>query len=313
MKFDKAYTANELAAITGAQVIGNGNLTVTGLNEIHNVTDGDITFVDHEKYYSSTLQSRATAILINKTTELPQGKVLLLHENPFVAYNQLARHFKPERAFKPIQQIDERIGEGAIIHEGVKIGDNVRIGRNCVLHPNVVVYPYSVIGDNVIIHANTTIGSDAFYYKRLADKQYEKMYTAGRVVIESNVEIGANCTIDAGVSSDTTIGNGTKLDNQVHIGHDVKIGEHCILASQVGIAGNTRIGNRVILYGKAGVNKNIEIGDDAVVMATAAVAKSLEGGKSYIGIPAEEARVFARQYAIIKKLPELWEKLRQLI
>ena len=180
-----------------------------------------------------------------------------------------------------------------------------------MIHPNVTIYPYTEIGDNVIVHANSTIGSDAFYYKKQST-HYDKMHSAGKVVLANDVEIGAGCTIDAGVSSDTVIGKGTKIDDQVHIGHDVKIGEHCIIAGQVGIAGNTKVGNWVILYGKVAVNKNIEIGDRAVVMATSAVPKSLAGGKTYIGSPAEEARVFAKQTAIIKQLPELWEKLRKL-
>ena len=162
-----------------------------------------------------------------------------------------------------------------------------------------------------MIHANTTIGGDAFYYKR-QHGHYDKMHSAGKVVLQDNVEIGAGCTIDAGVSSDTTIGKGTKLDSQVHIGHDVKVGEDCILAAQVGIAGNTKIGNRVTLYGKVAVNKNIEIGDDATVMAMSAVPSSIEGGKTYIGYPVVEAPAFARQVAMIKKLPELWEKLKNL-
>lgn len=311
MKFPQPVSISHLAALTQSQLIGRADGLATGLNEIHNVEEGDITFVDHPKYYDFTLRSAATFIIINQQREAPEGKTLLYHPQPFEAYNLIARSYKPEKRSATAIAPDAQIGEGSFIAPNAVIGRAVVIGKNCVIHPNVTIYPYTVIGDNTIIHANTTIGADAFYYKRHAGG-YEKMYTAGRVVIESDVEIGPGCTVDAGVSSDTVIGRGTKLDSQVHIGHDVKIGEHCILAAQVGIAGNTKIGHRVTLYGKAAINKNITIGDDAVVMATTAVPNNLEGGKTYIGYPAVEARTFARQVAIIKKLPELWEKLRNL-
>jgi UDP-3-O-[3-hydroxymyristoyl] glucosamine N-acyltransferase len=163
----------------------------------------------------------------------------------------------------------------------------------------------------VIIHANTTIGADAFYYKRTVEG-YKKMHNAGNVVIKNNVEIGAGCTIDAGVSSETTIGEGTKIDDQVHIGHDVKIGQHCIIAGQVGIAGNTIVGNHVTLYGKVAVNKNITIGDNVTVYACSAIAKSLEPNKTYLGVPAEEARAMAKQFAMLRKLPDMWELFKKL-
>jgi UDP-3-O-[3-hydroxymyristoyl] glucosamine N-acyltransferase len=311
MKLTNPIPAGQVAQWANAEIIGDDTIPVRGLNEIHNVEEGDITFVDHEKYYDFTLRSKATVILINKKLEAIPGKVLLYTDNPFVAYNNLAQRFKPEQRSQNNIGTTTVIGEGTYIYPNAFIGEQVTIGRNCVIHPNATIYPYTQIGDNVIVHANCTIGGDAFYYKRYKT-HYDKMHTAGRVVLCDNVEIGAGTTIDAGVSSDTVIGKGTKLDDQVHIGHDVKIGEHCIIAAQVGIAGNTRIGNRVTLYGKVAVNKNITIGDDAIVMATSAVPNNLEGGKTYIGYPAVEARTFAKQVAVIKKLPELWEKLKNL-
>lgn len=308
MKFEKPIPVQQLADWIQAETIGDSVAIVTGLNEIHNVEAGDITFVDHEKYYDFTLASQASFIIINKKVAAPEGKVLLFHEQPFEAYNLLAQKLHPDlHSAEPTFDA----GNGTFVHPKASVGQQVQIGRNCVIHANATIYPYTIIGDNVIIHANATIGADAFYYKN-QKTHYDKMHTAGRVVIGDDVEIGAGTTIDAGVSSDTVIGKGTKLDSQVHIGHDVKIGEHCILAAQVGIAGNTKIGNRVTLYGKVAVNKNIEIGDGAIVMAMSAVPNNLEGGKTYIGYPVVEARAFARQVAIIKKLPELWEKLKGL-
>ncbi|HLP21843.1 MAG TPA: UDP-3-O-(3-hydroxymyristoyl)glucosamine N-acyltransferase [Chitinophagales bacterium] len=311
MKLKEPIPASQVAQWANAEIIGDGSILVHGLNEIHNVEEGDVTFVDHEKYYDFTLRSKATIILINKKVDAPAGKVLLYTANPFEAYNALAQRFKPELRTDKNIGTTATIGAGTYIYPNAFVGEQVTIGKNCVIHPNATIYAYTQIGDNVVIHANTTIGGDAFYYKR-QKPNYDKMHSAGRVVIENDVEIGAGTTIDAGVSSDTVIGKGTKLDDQVHIGHDVKIGEHCIIAAQVGIAGNTKIGNRVTLYGKVAVNKNITIGDDAIVMATSAVPNNLEGGKTYIGYPAVEARTFARQVAIIKKLPDLWEKLKNL-
>ena len=311
MKFKEPISVKQLAELTKSEIIGNTSATVTGLNEIHNVEPGDITFVDHEKYYDFTLKSNATFIIINKKINAPEGKVLLYNTNPFQAYNFLAEKFKP--VVKSTKNVDETavIGEGSFIYPNAFVGAHVKVGKNCIIYPNATIYNYCELGDNVIVHANTTIGSDAFYYKRQATG-YDKMHSAGRVVIADDVEIGAGSTIDGGVSSDTFIGKGTKLDSQVHIGHDVRIGEHCIIAAQVGIAGNSRIGNWVTLYGKVAVNKNIEIGDKAVVMATTAVPKSLEGGKTYIGYPAVEARTFAKQVALIKMLPDIWEKVKKL-
>ncbi len=311
MKLKEPITAKQIVAWTTCEIIGDENALVTGLNEIHNVEEGDITFVDHEKYYDFTLKSKATFIILNKKMEPVEGKVLFYTEKPFEAYNYLAQKFKPELRPEKNIGVTAAIGERTFVYPNAFIGEYVTIGKNCVIHPNATIYAYTQIGDNVIIHANATIGGDAFYYKRYKT-HYEKMHCAGKVVIADDVEIGAGTTIDAGVSSDTVIGKGTKLDDQVHIGHDVKIGEQCIIAAQVGIAGNTKIGNRVTLYGKVAVNKNITIGDDTIVMATSAVPNNLEGGKTYIGYPAVEARTFAKQVAIIKKLPELWEKLKNL-
>src|ERR1043165_2064947 len=308
MKLKEPIAARQIAEWTNCEITGDETALVKGLNEIHNVEEGDITFVDHEKYYEYTLKSKATFIIINKKMEAVPGKVLLYTPQPFVAYNSLAQRFKPELRPQKNIGVTAEIGQGTFIYPNAFVGEHVKVGANCVIHPNATIYAYTEIGDNVIIHANATIGGDAFYYKR-QKTHYDKMHSAGRVVIGDDVEIGAGTTIDAGVSSDTVIGKGSKLDDQVHIGHDVKIGEHCILAAQVGIAGNTRIGNRVTLYGKVAVNKNITIGDDAIVMATSAVPNNLEGGKTYIGYPAVEARTFAKQVAVIKKLPELWEKL----
>ena len=309
MKFPRTYTLAEIAGLIGAKPVGDAAFAVTGLNEIHMVEPGDLTFVNVEKYYAKALGSAATTVLIDKEVEAPEGKVLLVSDDPFRDYTFLAKYFRPT----PVPHNsrfdrgeDVEIGEGTLIHHGVVIGNRVKIGKNCILYPNVVIYDDTEIGDNVIIHANSTIGSDAFYYSN-----FRKMHSCGRCILHNWVEIGANCSIDRGVSGDTVIGAHTKFDNQVHIGHDTVVGERCIFAAQVGIAGVTRVEDEVILWGKVGVTKNIVIGKGAVVMATSGVSKSLEGGKVYFGAPARENRKILREMAAVSRLPDLMDELKK--
>ncbi len=311
MKFPQPIPLRDIALQTNSEIIGDAAGSVTGLNEIHNVSEGDITFVDHPKYYSLALSSAATFIFINQKIDPPAGKTLLYNVDPFIAYNALATVLQPTLFSRSSVAASARIGTGTMVHPNAYIGENVVIGKNCIIYPNVTIYPYTVLGDNVIIHGNSTIGGDAFYYKGRGT-HYDKMHTAGRVLIHDDVEIGSGCTIDAGVSADTVIGRGTKLDSQVHIGHDSTIGEHCIICAQVGIAGNVRVGNFVTLYGKSALSKNISVGDRAILLGSSASAKSLEGGKTYLGTPADEIHRAARQFAIVKMLPDLWDKLKKL-
>ncbi|PUZ26677.1 UDP-3-O-[3-hydroxymyristoyl] glucosamine N-acyltransferase [Chitinophaga costaii] len=313
MKFNEPIAVKEIAAFIGAELVGNKDLQATGINEIHKVTPGDISFVDFEKYYDTSLKSAATIIIINKLVEVPEGKALLVLEDPFSAYVKLVKRFRPfEPATKAISDTAV-IGEGTLLQPGVFVGNHVRIGRNCLIHPGVVIYDHTVIGDNVIIHGATVIGSDAFYFKRRKnlEVQYDKLESCGRVVIEDFVEIGAGCTLDKGVSGDTIIGKGTKLDNQIHIGHGVVIGKNCLIASQAGIAGKTIIEDEVIIWGQAGVNKDLTIGKGAVLFAQSGVVSSLEGGKVYFGSPVQEAKSKIRELAWVKRIPEMWAMLNK--
>ncbi|SKD08331.1 UDP-3-O-[3-hydroxymyristoyl] glucosamine N-acyltransferase [Chitinophaga ginsengisegetis] len=313
MKFEAPVAVTEIAAYIGAELVGNSQLMATGINEIHKVTPGDISFVDFEKYYNASLQSAATIIIINKKVDCPEGKAILVLDDPFSAYVKLVKRFRPfEPATKAISD-SAVIGEGTVIQPNVFIGNHVRIGRNCLIHPNVTIYDYCEIGDNVIIHAGTVLGSDAFYFKKRAEREvmYDKLESCGRVIIESDVELGAGCTIDKGVSGDTIIGRGTKLDNMIHIGHGTVIGRNCLIAAQAGIAGKAKIEDNVILWGQVGVNKDLTIGKGAVVLAQSGVPASLEGGKTYFGSPVEEARTKKKELAWIKRIPEMWEKLKE--
>lgn len=309
MKFPKVYSLKEIAAIISCEFVGDAGFSVHGMNEIHVVETGDIVFVDHPKYYDKALQSAATIVLINKNVECPEGKALLISDDPFRDFNKLTNHFRPFQFSNVSISPSAKIGEGTIIQPNSFIGNNVAIGKNCLIHSNVSIYDNTVIGDNVMIHAGTILGADAFYYKKRAEG-FDQLISGGRVVIENNVGIGALCTIDKGVTGDTTIGEGTKIDNQVHVGHDTVIGKKCLIASQTGIAGCVIIEDEVTLWGQVGTTSGIRIGSKAVIMGQTGVTKSVEGGKTYFGTPIEESREKLKQLANIKKIPEILEKLK---
>lgn len=312
MKFPAPVSVQWLAELTGSEVYGDKNLLAKGINEIHKVEHGDVVFVDHPKYYEACLNSPAGFIIINSKVEVPEGKAILYNENPFEAYKKIVSYFRP---FDPGTKLinSSSIGEGSFVYPNVYIGKHVSIGRNCIIYPNVTIMDHCIIGDHVIIQSGTVIGSDAFYYNSKADRKirYEKMPSCGRVVLEDYVEIGAGCTIDRGVTNDTIIKAGSKIDNLVHIGHDTVIGENCLLAGQVGIAGATELQRNVILWGQVGVSKTLTIGENTVVMAQTGVSKSLKPGKVYFGYPAEEASEKRRELVWIKRIPELWKKVME--
>lgn len=309
MRLEKPTTLAAIARILNAQFDGDPGFIISGLNEIHVVEPGDLTFVDHPKYYKKALGSNATTIIINKKVDKPDGKALIFSDDPFTDYVKLVKNYRP---FEPASQMispSAEIGEGTIVQPGVFIGNHVKIGRNCLIHSNVSIYDHSIIGDNVIIHSGTVIGADAFYFQRKTHG-YAKFESCGRVVIEDNVEIGACCTIDKGVSGDTRIGQGTKFDNHIQIGHDTTIGKNCLFASAVIVAGVTTVEDDVILWGQVAIQKDIVIGKGAVVLATSAVDKSIAGNKVYFGVPAEEARKKWRELAALRKLPEVIGNLK---
>lgn len=309
MKFTKAHSLQEIATILQCEFIGEATFEVLGMNEIHVVEKGDIVFVDHPKYYDKALNSAATIVLINKKVDCPEGKALLISDDPFRDFNTLTNHFKPFQHATVSISSTAQIGEGTMIQPNVFVGNHVVIGENCLIHANVCIYDDTIIGDNVIIHAGTILGADAFYYKK-RETGFDQLISGGRVVIKDNVGIGALCTIDKGVTGDTTIGEGTKIDNQVHVGHDTVIGKKCLIASQTGIAGCVIIEDEVTLWGQVGTTSGITIGTKAVILGQTGVTKSVQGGKSYFGTPIQESREKLKQLANIKKIPDILTKLQ---
>ncbi|HRO40592.1 MAG: UDP-3-O-(3-hydroxymyristoyl)glucosamine N-acyltransferase [Flavobacteriales bacterium] len=302
MELKEPLTAASVAGIIHARVAGNAHRLVTGINEINRVREGDLVFVDHPKYYEKALRSAATTILIDKEgVDIPEGKAILVSRDPFSDYNKLVRHF-----MAPVAWTAEppAIGPDTAVHSSVVVGTNVTIGSGCTIMPGVVIYPGTTIGNRVVIHANAVIGGDGFYYKKRAGG-YEKMVTAGSVVIEDDVEVGAGTTIDRGVSADTRIGAGTKIDNQVQVGHDTLIGRNCLIAAQVGISGACTIGDNVTLWGQVGVPSKLTIGAGATVLGQSGLIGDLEPGKTYFGSPAGEWKQKMREVASLAHLPEM--------
>jgi len=311
MQFPSPVSLQWIAEFISAKLVGSSNEFVTGINELHKVEKGDLVFVDHPKYYAKCINSAASFIIINKETNVPANKVLLIVENPFEAYCKIVNHFRPFESTDKMISASAIIGEGSFIYPGAFIGNHVSIGKNSFIYPNVTVLDHCIIGDHVVIQAGTVIGSDAFYYNTKKDRElwYKKMPSCGRVIIEDDVEIGAGCTIDRGVSHDTKIGRGTKLDNMVHIGHDTITGKNCLIAAQVGIAGVVTLEDGVTLWGQVGVSKTLTIGANAVIYAQSGVGKDTEGGKVYFGSPIEDAKEKMKELVWVKRIPLLWEKV----
>ena len=314
MKFPSPVKVQWIASLIGANVTGDSEALISGINEIHRVEPGDLVFVDHPKYYNTCFKSAASFVIINQEVEDSNGKTQLVCSQPFEAYLTIVNHFRPFVASQKSISDTAVIGNGTVIMPGAFIGNHVTIGSNCIIHPNVTIYDYTTIGNNVVIHAGASIGADAFYFNGKKDRPvwYKKMLSCGSVIIEDDVEVGANTCIDRGVTHDTIIGAGTKIDNLVQIAHDVAIGKNCILAAQVAIAGATTVGNGVSLWGQVGVSKTLTIADNVQVLAQSGIGHNLEEGKSYWGSPASEALVKKRELVWLKRLPEIWDKLKKL-
>lgn len=312
MKFPSPVSIEWIADLIGAEVLGNTSALASGINEIHRVENGDLCFADHPKYYDKCLNSAATFIIIStKEVAMPEGKTLLVINEPFEAYLKIVQHFRPFTNSGKSTSETATIGQGTVIMPNVFIGNHVTIGNDCTIYPNVTILDYTQIGNNVVIQSGTVIGSDAFYYNTKKNREiwYKRMQSCGNVVIEDFAEIGAGCTIDRGVTAETRIGAGTKMDNLVHIGHDVVIGKNCLFAAQVAIAGGTTLKDGVTLWGQVGVSKTLTIGTNATVLAQSGVGKDLEDGKVYWGSPSEDALTKKRELIWIKRIPELWKKV----
>lgn len=299
MRFHSPQKLRTIAGLIGARFVGPEDFEVLGTNEIHRVQPGDIVFVNHPKYYDKALNSAATIILIDKEVDRPEGKALLVSDDPFRDFNRINTHFT--RIYNFTEELhDVEIGEGTHVHHSAVIGNHVKIGKNTLIFPNVVIGDRTVIGDNVVIQSNTVLGGDAFYYRKL-NGIFDRLISVGNVVIENNVEIGNGCTIDRGVTDSTIIGEGSVLDNQIQIGHDTVIGKKCLIASQVGVAGCCIIGDEVTLWGQAGIASGNSIESGTVILGKTGVNRDLEKG-TYIGMFAEDFKTYLKKEIKLRNL-----------
>ena len=301
MEFLEPISINRISSLLDIPFFGDGEKLVYGLNEINRCKEGDIIFVNHPKYQSKAELSKAT-VIITKIKKLDSKKIQLISNNPFLDFNLLIRKLKPS------SNIKLKCGDNTFIHPSVVIGNNVKIGSNCVIHPNVVFYDNVNVGDHCIIHSNSVIGSSAFYFSKEND-QYTALTTCGSVRIGNHVEIGSNNTIDSGVTDETIIGDGTKIDNLVHIGHDTKIGKNCLIAAQVGIAGCNVIGDNVTLWGQVGIPSNLKIGKGAIILGKSGPISDVKENDIIFGVPGVNSKQRFRELIIQRKLPDILKKL----
>jgi UDP-3-O-[3-hydroxymyristoyl] glucosamine N-acyltransferase len=329
-----APTLGELAALLGGELKGPADLKIEGIAALESATDRDITFIAQKRFARLAGQSRAAAFIVApEQAALPRPRIVVA--NPYLAYARVAALFAPPRerwpgvsdlaclgrevelgqdvSIAPLVFIGHQVvlGDRVTIMPGCVLGDRVRLGPDTLLHPNVTILERCTVGARCIIHSGTVIGSDGFGFVPGRDG-HTKIPQLGTVVIEDDVEMGANCTIDRGALGETRVGRGVKMDNLVHLAHNVQVGEHSFLVAQVGVAGSTKLGKHVALGGQAGVAGHIELGDGVQVAAHSAVHNSLRPGQIVFGTPARPREEFVKFNAVLPKLPDIYRRLKQL-
>lgn len=329
------FTLKEIADIVQGDLVGSESTVITGISGIKEARKGDITFLANSKYYPLLKSTKASAIITSKDiTEA--DRPIIRADNPSLAFTRVVELVAPNGIHHPkgihptaiisesavlgknvavgpytVIEADVTIEDNSIIYSGCFIGHHALIGRDCLIYPNVSVRERVQIGPRVIIHSGAVIGSDGFGFATVKGVQ-KKIPQIGTVLIEEDVEIGANVTIDRARFDKTVIGKGTKIDNLVQIAHNVMIGENCIIVAQAGISGSTTLGERVILAGQAGVVGHISLGDAAIVAAQAGVTKSVPPGVKVSGYPAKPHESAKRVNACVQRLPQLYRKIKDL-
>ncbi|MFC1631631.1 UDP-3-O-(3-hydroxymyristoyl)glucosamine N-acyltransferase [Candidatus Omnitrophota bacterium] len=328
-------TLSELAKILDGEVIGDASVTIRGVSGIKEAAPGEIAFVANSKYFALIDQTAASAIITSRDVQ-KAAKPIIRTENPSLAFAQTVSLFAPNQIKQPqgvhpsavigenvklgqgvaiqafcVIEDGAEIGEQTILYAGVYVGQQARIGRNCVIYPFVSVRERVQLGDRVVVHNGTVLGSDGFGFAKVRG-MHHKIPQIGTVVVEDDVEIGANVTIDRARFDKTIIGRGTKIDNLVQIAHNVTIGENSIIVAQTGISGSTVIGKNVTLAGQSGVVGHITVGDNSVVAGQAGVTKSVPANTCVSGYPAKPHHLAKRINAFIQKLPDLFKKVAEL-
>jgi UDP-3-O-[3-hydroxymyristoyl] glucosamine N-acyltransferase len=327
-------TAAQIAEQVRGELIGDGSVTITGFAAANQARSGDLTFADQEAYFAIAEASQAAAILV------PEGfastkKTLIRVKNPRIAVARLLPVFFPPDQYAPgvhpsavidaSAQVDPtahigpnctvgaraKIGARAVLMGGNHIGRDAKVGDDTTLYPNVVIYLQCQVGNRVIIHAGTVIGSDGYGYV-LDEGRHRKILQIGNVIIHDDVEIGANTAIDRGALGSTVIGQGTKIDNLVHVAHNVNIGKHCIITGQVGFAGSTKMGDYCVVAAQSGIADHLTIGNQATIGAKSGVMRDIPDGGKVLGIPAMPDKVAKRQIIASQQLPDIIRRMRDL-
>ncbi|GAB4268979.1 MAG: UDP-3-O-(3-hydroxymyristoyl)glucosamine N-acyltransferase [Methylomicrobium sp.] len=329
----------ELAHLCGAEIIGGDPAcSIASAADIQSASSGQVTILSDPKYAQYLPQSQASACFIAADTprqNVPEGMALLICKDPEISFIKAIDLLYPPKQFAagvseraevadsamiagnvyiaPFVTVGEGclIGEGCEIMQGAYIGNEVALGTNCRIHPNAVIYDRCRIGNNVVIHAGAVIGADGFGYKQ-RNNQHIKVPHVGHVVVEDDVEIGANTCIDRGTFGPTVIGVGTKIDNLVQIGHNNTIGNNVIVCGQTGISGSCTIGDNAILAGSAGIADHVKIGHHAVVMARSGVSNDIAPATQVFGSPAKDRKIAWKELASLTKLPELLKKVKDI-
>lgn len=312
-----ALTLKELAAWIGAELTGDPNLLITSAATLEEAQAGQVTFLSNPKYARQIETTNASAVIVAPSVSTDHV-ALLKARDPYYAFamavtrlHGLRKHMHSGIDPRAFIHPSATVGEGLIAYPGAYVGPRTRIGRDCVLHPNVVIYEDCVIGDRVIIHANTSVGQDGFGYAT-HDGVHHKIPQVGNVVIEDDVEIGANCCIDRAALGTTLISKGTKLSDLIAIGHNTKIGPNCLIVAQVGIAGSVVVGHHVTMAGQVGVAGHLRIGDNVTIGAQAGVTGSVPDDAVLLGSPAMPIRQARRVAAVFVQLPELQERVKRI-
>jgi UDP-3-O-[3-hydroxymyristoyl] glucosamine N-acyltransferase len=334
-------TLEQLAALVRGRLVGDGSLRIRSARPVREAGPGDITFLESERFAKDLRASPASAAIVGPHFSLsppaPESKLALIEvDDPMSAFLTIRTHLSggqktrwcgihPQACVAPTAVVSEdvaihafayvgtgaQIGAGSTLHPGAVVSDGCILGRDCILHPNVVLYENVTLGDRVEIHSGTVLGGDGFGYRQVSGRHVKVPHT-GRLEVESDVEIGANCTIDRATFETTRIGEGTKIDNLVMIGHNNQIGRHNLLCGQVGIAGSCRTGDHVVMAGQAGIKDNTQIGSGVIVGAQAGVHRNIPDGQNVLGSPAIPVREQRRLFQTIARLPDMHRQLKEL-
>ena len=329
-------TVGEIAVLIGGRVMGDPTMVVTGVASLASAGPGDIAFIETDQQMEQAMASSAGCLIVPAIVR-SGARTLLQVKHPKLAFAEVVEIFHPPTGPAPgihpsaiigqgvqlgegirigphvVIEANVKVGAGSVVGAGAYVGENCVIGEECILHPNVTLYPNVSLGARVIVHAGTVLGSDGFGYVNV-DGVYHKFPQIGRLIIEDDVEIGSNVSIDRGTLDATIIKRGTKIDNLTQIAHNVFIGEHCVLAAQVGVAGSSRIEGQAVIGGQVGIGDHATIGEGAVMGAQAGIlpGKRIHPGQFVWGTPARPMSEFKIQYGSLTRLPRLKEDLEQL-